>query len=51
MQGRARTLNLPSPSRTIDEAEDEVDPFTGKPLMLDGRPYHQECRSQSIDEG
>jgi hypothetical protein len=23
--------------------EAEVDPATGKPFMLDGRPYHQEC--------
>jgi hypothetical protein len=25
--------------------EAEVDPFTGKPFMQDGRPYHQECRA------
>jgi hypothetical protein len=29
---------------TMPIVEAEVDPASGKPFMLDGRLYHQECR-------
>jgi hypothetical protein len=42
--GREHTVVARCSWCTMPIVEAEVDPASGKPFMLDGRPYHQECR-------